>query len=85
MLEAVVSRLDGEEPWRQRPPHRIGRTLVRTAPAVGTGIEIKHVLPGEVLEGLHAERFHLIQMLVGHAPSHWLNSSAVQLCEVDVE
>ena len=85
VLEAVISRLDGDEPWRQRPAHRIGRALVRAPSAVGAGIEIEHVLPGEVFEGLHAEGFHLVQMLVVDALSHRLHRSAVQLCEVNVE
>ena len=85
VLEGVVSRLDGNEPRRQRPSHRIGRAVVGTPPTISAGIEIEHVLPGEVFERLYAERFHLIQMLIADAPSHRLHSSAVQLCEVNVE
>ena len=85
VLEAVVSRLDGEEPWRQRPAHRVGRTLIGAAAAIGAGVEVEHVLPGEVFERLYAERFHLIQLLVADAPSHRLHGSPVQLREVDVE
>ena len=85
MLEGVIPGLDGEEPWRQRPPHRVGGTVVRTATAIGAGIEVEHVLPGEIFERLHAEGFHLIELLVADAPSHWLESSAVQLREVNVE
>ena len=43
------------------------------------------MLPGEVFERLHSEGFHLIQMLIADAPSHRLQSSAVQLCEVNIE
>ena len=85
VLESVIPRLDGEEPRRQRPAHRIRRTMVRAAAAIGAGIEVEHVLPGEVLERLHAERFHLVQMLVGDAPPHRLQSAAIQLREVDIE
>ena len=85
VLEAVIPRLDGDEPRRQRPAHRIGRAVVRAPAAVGAGIEIEHVLPGEVLEFLHPEGFHLVQMLIAHAPPHRLHRSAVQLGEVDIE
>ena len=85
VLEAVVSRLDGEESWRERPSHGIRGTVVGAASAVGAGIEIEHVLPGEVFERLHSERFHLIEMLVADAPSHRLQSSPVQFREVNVE
>ena len=85
MLEAVVSGLDADEPWRQRPAHRIGRAVVRTPPAVGAGIEIKHVFPGEVLKCLYPEGFHLIQMFLADAPSHRLQNLPVQLCEVNIE
>ncbi len=85
VLEAVVPRLDRDEPWRQRPAHGVGRAVVRAAPAVGARVEVEHVLPGEVLERLHAERLHLRQLLVGHAPLDGLHRALVQLREVDAE
>ena len=85
VLEGVVARLDGEEPRRQRPAHCIRRAVVGAAAAVGAGVEIEHVLPGEVFERLHAERFHLVELLVADAPAHRLHRPAVQLREVDIE
>ena len=85
MLERVVSCLDGDESRGQRPSHSIGGTVVRAAPAVGAGIEIEHVLPGEVFECLNSKGFHLIQVLVAHTPSHRFQSPAVQLCEENAE
>ena len=85
MLETIVSSLDGDEPWRQRPPHGIRRAVIRAASAVGAGIEIEHVLPGEVFELLNPERFHLVEVIIGQAPLHRFHRAFVQLCEVDVE
>src|SRR5271157_3050412 len=85
MLEGVISRLDGEEPWREWPSDGVGRAIVGAAPAIGAGIEIQHMLPGEVLERLYAERFHLIEMLVAHAPADGLDRSLIQLGKVHVE
>ena len=83
--KAVVACLDGEESRRQRPAHGIRRTVVGAASAIGARIEIQHVLPGEVLELLYAERFHLVELLVAYAPAHRLHRSAVQLGEEHVE
>jgi hypothetical protein len=83
--EGVVSRLDAEEPWGERPPHGIGRTVVGAASAIGAGIEVEHVLPGEVFEGFHSERLHLVEMFVADAPAHRFQRAPIQFCEIDVE
>ena len=57
---------------RGRPTALAGQ-LVRAAAAVGAGIEVEHVLPGEVLEFLHAEGFELVQLGVVHAVAHRLH------------
>src|SRR5271165_1797198 len=64
-----------------RQSHSIGWAVVRAPPAVGAGVEIEHVLPGEVFELLHPEGFHPVQMLIADAPSHGLDRSPIQLCE----
>ena len=85
VLEGVISRLDAQEPRRQRTPDRVRRAVVGTPSAVGAGVEVEHVLPGEVLELLHAERFHLIKLLVADTPAHRLHGSAVQFREEHIE
>ena len=83
--KAVISRFGREKSGRQGPAHRIGRALRRAPSAIGAGIEVEHVLPGEILKGLHSERLHLIQVFIGNTPSHRLQSPAVQPGEVDTE
>src|SRR5208283_2775557 len=85
VLEGVISGLDSEKARRQRPAHGVGRTIVRTPSAVGASIKVEHVLPGEIFERLHAERFHLIQMVIRDSPSHRLQRAAIQFREVNVE
>ena len=85
MPETVLSRFEGDETRRQRPSRGIGGALVRAPAAVGAGVEIEHVLPGEVFEGLNSERFHLIQMFIADAPAHRFQNFPVQLCEVNIE
>ena len=60
--KAVVARLGRQESRRQRTAYGVRRTVVGAAPAIGAGVEVQHVLPGEVFEFLHAEGFHLIEL-----------------------
>src|SRR5580700_4528612 len=85
MLKAVISRFGREKSWRQRPSHRFRRTLVRAAAAVGARVEVEHVLPGEVLEGLHADRLHLIYLCLSEAPLDRLHRAAIQLRKIHIE
>ena len=84
MLEAVIPGFDGDEPGRERPAHGVGRALVRAPAAVGAGVEIQHVLPGEVFEFLNARTISVGPALFRNAPPHRLESTAVQFREIDV-
>ena len=66
-------------------PTALRRALVGAPAAIGAGVEVQHVLPGEVFELLDAEGRQLVELLVGDAPSHRLERAAVQLGEVDAE
>ncbi len=85
MLEGVVARLGRQKSWRQRTPCRVCRTIVGTASAIGAGIEVQHVLPGEVFKFLHAEGFHLIELAFADAPAHRLHGPAIELGEEHVK
>ena len=50
----VIPRLYAYHSGRKLPPDRIGRAIVRAPAAVRTGIEIQHMLPGELLEARDA-------------------------------
>jgi len=63
MLEGVVPGFDGDESGRQRSSRGVGGAIVGTSSAIGAGIEIEHVLPGEVLERLYSEGFHLLSLI----------------------
>ncbi len=47
----------------KRPADGIGRAVVRAAAAVGAGVKIEHVLPGEILEVLDAEGVQIVELL----------------------
>src|SRR5580700_9931552 len=85
VLETVVSGLDGDESGRQRPSYRVRRTVVRAPTAIGAGIKVEHVLPGEIAELFSTERLHLIEMLVTHAPAYRLDGSAIEFRKVHIE
>src|SRR6266496_3863317 len=85
VLECIISRLWSKKPWRERTPCGIGREVVRASSAVGAGVEVEDMFPGEVLECLYPKRFHLVQMLIADSPLHWLQRAFIQLREVNVE
>ena len=64
MFKSIIAALDGNKPRRQRSPDGIGRTAIGTAAAVGTGIEIKDMLPGKILKDLDAKRIQIIELFV---------------------
>src|SRR5208282_476037 len=65
--------------------HCIRRAVIGAPATVGAGIEIEHVLPCEIFEGLNAKGFHLIQLLIADTPADGFDRSFVQLREVNVE
>src|SRR5579864_334694 len=85
MPERVVPRFNCQKPRRERSARGMGWTVVRTTPAIRTRVEVEHVLPGKVLECLHAERLHLIELFLRNTPADWLHCSAIQFCKINTE
>jgi len=48
----------------KRSSHGIGRTLIRTPAAIGTGIEIEHMLPGKIFQSFNTKGLKVIQLFV---------------------
>ena len=80
----MVPAFGGNKPRGQGAADRIGRTLIRTPPAVCAGIKVQHVLPGKILKFFDPERFHVKDFFLLHVPSDGLDRSLVQLHEIDI-
>ena len=58
--------------------HRIGRALVRTSAAIGTGIKIKNILPGKILKLFNTKGFQIIQFFITDTISDRSDISSVK-------